>query len=158
MGMSGFRVVEFSVRIVTSFGESLHRRRKPLRIRGLTTALLTAGLLAAGAGSAAASPVSAPEAAGSCTLTVTDFYYSIGMQTASAKLSGGCTGYIDIVMEQAPSPAGPFQEVDTLYYLQQSADGTAALGYFTDPVERGFCRAKATANGLTAYSPNAVSC
>lgn len=128
-----------------------------MRIRTLMTATaLVGGLFAA-----AATPASAAtpaEAMDGCTLTVTDFYYSIGMQTAFAKLHGGCTGTIDMVMEQSDSPTGPFHQVDTLYHVQQSADGTAALGYFMDPDERGWCRAKATGNGLTAYSANAVRC
>lgn len=81
------------------------------------------------------------------------------MQTAFAKLSGGCTGHIDIVLEQATTPAGPYhEEPDALYYLQQAADGTAAAAYFMDPAERGYCRARASVDGLVAYSPAAVSC
>lgn len=126
-----------------------------MRIRNLlTVSVLATGLLASGAAPAAASATTD----GSCTLTVTPFYQSIGMHTATATLSGGCTGVIDIVMEQAPSPDGPFQEVDTLFYLLRSEDGKSAIGYFTDPEKRGLCRAKATANGLTAYSPNLTYC
>jgi len=129
-----------------------------LRVRSLlTAALITGGLFAAGASPAVASPIHTTQAE-SCALTVSDFYMSIGMQTATARLSGGCTATIDIAMEQSSSPDGPFYQVDTLDYLQQSSDGTAATGYFRDPEERGYCRARATASGLTAYSAHAVSC
>lgn len=128
-----------------------------MRIRRLvTTAVVAGGLLTAGAGPAIASPSEAGTT--SCTLTVSNFYYSIGMQTANAQLTGGCSGPIDMVMEQAASPAGPFWQVDTLYHLTRSSDGTRVIGYFTDPEQRGYCRAKATAGSLTGYSPSAVSC
>jgi hypothetical protein len=130
-----------------------------MRIRSLVgAAVLAGGLIAAGATPATA-VAAAPDQSTACSLTVTNLYYSIGMQTASAKLSGGCSGSIDIVLEQAATPAGPYQEVpEALYYLQQSADGTAALAYFMDPAERGYCRAKASFDTLVAHSPASVSC
>ncbi|MFI6822766.1 hypothetical protein ACIBJE_17695 [Micromonospora sp. NPDC050187] len=129
-----------------------------MRIRSLASAALLAGGLIATATPATAAAV-APEQSAACSLTVTNLYYSIGMQTAFAKLSGGCSGPIDITLERAVTPTGPYQEEpDALYYLQQAADGTAATAYFMDPAERGYCRAKASFDGLVAHSPASVSC
>lgn len=126
--------------------------------RLVSVAALAAGLVAV-ATPVSATPATAPVRASACSLTVTDLYYSIGMQTAFARLSGGCLGPIDITLEQAATPAGPYhEEPDALYYLQQSTDGTAATAYFTDPAERGYCRARANAGTLVAYSPHPVSC
>lgn len=129
-----------------------------MRIRNLVcTVVLAGGLLSVTSTPAAATQDST--LADGCSLTVTDLYMSIGMQTAFAKLGGGCTGYIDITVEQGDSPTGPFvEQPEALYYLQQAADGTAATAYFMDPAERGYCRAKATGAGLTAFSANSVSC
>lgn len=128
-----------------------------MRIRSMVSAAVLAGGLVAVA--TPATTAAAPEQGTACSLTVTDLYYSIGMQTAFAKLSGGCSGPIDIALERAAAPAGPYQEdPEALYYLQQSADGTAATAYFTDPAERGYCRAKASFDTLVAYSQNPVSC
>lgn len=130
-----------------------------MRIRSMVSAAVLVGSLVAMATPAVAAPVATPAQVSACSLTVTDLYYSIGMQTAFAKLSGGCSGPIDIVLEQASTPAGPYQEEpDALYYLQHSADGTAATAYFTDPAERGYCRARAGLGTLVAYSPNPVGC
>ncbi|BCL18143.1 hypothetical protein [Micromonospora sagamiensis] len=129
-----------------------------MRIRSLAGAVVLAGGLV-GAATPAVAVAAAPDRSTACSLTVTNLYYSIGMQTAFAKLSGGCTGPIDIALERAVTPAGPYQEEpDALYYLQQSADGTAATAYFTDPAERGHCRARASSGTLVAYSPSPVSC
>ncbi|OZV78224.1 hypothetical protein CA850_20670 [Micromonospora echinospora] len=129
-----------------------------MRIRSLASAALLAGGLIATATPATAATV-APAQRTSCSLTVTNLYYSIGMQTAFAKLTGGCSGPIDITLERAATAAGPYQEEpEALYYLQQAADGTAATAYFMDPAERGQCRAKASFDTLVAYSPASVSC
>ncbi len=129
-----------------------------MRIRRMVSAAVLAGGLVAAA-TPATTTAAAPEQGTACSLTVTDLYYSIGMQTAFAKLSGGCSGPIDIALERAAAPAGPYQEdLEALYYLQQSSDGTAATAYFTDPAERGYCRAKASFDTLVAYSQNSVSC
>ncbi|WP_431936251.1 hypothetical protein [Micromonospora sp. RP3T] len=121
--------------------------------------MFAGGLIVATAVPAAASSVSPAEQTSPCELTVSNLYMSIGMQTAFAKLTGGCSGYIDIVLERADSPSGPYQEdLESLYYLQQAADGTAATAYFMDPAERGYCRAKATFGTLTARSSNPTSC
>ncbi|MEU4565253.1 hypothetical protein [Micromonospora sp. NPDC023956] len=129
-----------------------------MRIRSLASAAVLAGGLIAGATPVTAATV-APERSTACSLTVTNLYYSIGMQTAFAKLTGGCSGSIDITLERAVTPTGPYQEEpDALYYLQQAADGTAATAYFTDPAERGQCRAKASFDTLVSYSPASVSC
>ncbi|MEW2386526.1 hypothetical protein AB0873_31380 [Micromonospora sp. NPDC047707] len=130
-----------------------------MRIRSVVGALVLAGGLVATATPAAATPTLAVDQGSGCSLSVTDLYHSIGMQTASAKLSGGCSGPIDIALEWAASPSGPYQEdPEALYYLQQSSDGTAATGYFIDPDERGYCRARANFETLVAYSQNPVSC
>ena len=129
-----------------------------MRIRSMVSAAVLAKGMVAVATPATAT-AAAPEQGTACSLTVTDLYYSIGMQTAFAKLSGGCSGPIDIALEWAAAPAGPYQEdPEALYYLQQSSDGTAATAYFTDPAERGYCRAKASFDTLVAYSQNSVSC
>ncbi|MCX4472990.1 hypothetical protein OOK41_22195 [Micromonospora sp. NBC_01655] len=130
-----------------------------MRIRSMVSAAVLAGGLVAAATPAAAAPAAAPLQGSACSLTVTDLYYSIGMQTAFARLSGGCSGPIDIALERADAPAGPYQEdPEALYYLQQASDGTAATAYFTDPAERGYCRARASFDTLVAYSQNPVGC
>lgn len=129
-----------------------------MRIRSMVSAAVLAGGLVAAA-TLATTTAAAPEPGTACSLTVTDLYHSIGMQTAFAKLSGGCSGPIYIALERAAAPAGPYQEdPEALYYLQQSSDGTEAIAYFTDPAERGYCRAKASFDTLVAYSQNSVSC
>ena len=102
-----------------------------------------------------------PAAAGSqsCQLTVTGFYMSIGMQTSSARLDGCASERISsIEMEWAAASGGPFTVTYPADYLSVSSDGKRATAYFLDPEQRGYCRAKATAGSLTAYSPSTVPC
>lgn len=124
-----------------------------MRVRALfTAAALACGLMTA-ATPAAASQID------SCQLSVTNFYYSIAMQTASARLDGCTTERItDIEMEWAAAPGGPFTATYPADYLSFSTDAKRATGYFLDPEQRGYCRAKATAGALTAYSPGTVAC
>ncbi|MEV4755584.1 hypothetical protein AB0J86_10805 [Micromonospora sp. NPDC049559] len=133
-----------------------------MRIRSLISGAVLAGGLVAGAASPvlAAPSTSAPSTpAAACTLTVTNLYYSIGMQTAFARLSGGCSGPIGITLLRADSPTGTYSpEPDALYALQQASDGTAATAYFTDPEQRGYCKAQATYGSLTALSASPVNC
>lgn len=128
-----------------------------MRTRTLLAAFaLTAGLFAASASPAASAPAGQADA---CSLAVTDLYYATGMNNANATLSGGCTGDVGVMLQRADSLSGPFQdEPDAVYYVQQYSDGTGARGWFLDPAERGYCRAKATFGSLTAYSPNATGC
>lgn len=118
----------------------------------LAVAALACGLFAT------ATPAAASQTQ-SCQLTVTDFYMSIAMQTASARLDGCTSERVDgIEMEWASTPGGPFTATYPADYLSVSSDGKRATAYFLDPEQRGYCRAKATAGTLTAYSPNTVSC
>ncbi|WP_117209316.1 hypothetical protein [Allorhizocola rhizosphaerae] len=107
---------------------------------------------------ATATPAAASQTQ-SCQLTVSDFYMSIAMQTSSAGLYGCSSERIDgIEMEWAATPGGPFTVTYPADYMSVSSDGKRATAYFLDPEQRGYCRAKATAGALTAYSPNTVSC
>lgn len=128
-----------------------------MRTRTLLAALVVAGgLFTAAVSPAAAAPATSTAA---CSLAVTDLYYATGMNNANATLSGGCTGVVDMMLLRADSPSGPYQdEPDAVYYVQQYNDNTGARAWFLDPATRGYCRAEATFGGLTAVSPNYVSC
>jgi hypothetical protein len=120
-------------------------------------ALLAAAVLAGGL-LASATPAAAAQTQ-SCQLSVSNFYMSIAMQTASARLDGCGSERIDnIEMQWASAPSGPFTATYPADYLSVSSDGKRAIAYFLDPDQRGYCRAKATAGSLTAYSPGTVSC
>lgn len=125
-------------------------------MRARVRALLAVAALAGGL-FATATPAAADTQ--SCQLTVSDFYYSLAMKTASATLSG-CSGiHIDSVeMEWASAPSGPFTVTYSPGSMSWSSDGQRALAWFDDPDERGYCRAKATAGSLTAYSPDTSMC
>src|SRR5687768_961218 len=83
----GFPRLAFFAKLEVSCGTSLHDRTGggPLmRIRSLMSAAVLVGGLAATATPAVAAPVATPAQVSACSLTVTDLYYSIGMQTAFA--------------------------------------------------------------------------
>lgn len=118
----------------------------------LATAALAFGLIAT------ATPAAATQTQ-SCQLSVSDFYTSIAMQAVSARLDGCTSERIDNVeMQWAAAPEGPFTITYPADYMSLSTDGKRAIAYFLDPEQRGFCRAKATAGSLTAYSPGISYC